>query len=126
MAKITKSYVSDTDLTIFYVEGELTFDEIWNQTHVFFTESPSKYALWDFTSGTSAKISSHEIKLLAGKSSSIVAKIEGGRCAIVAPKDIDYGLSRVFQAFSEFKNFLLEVKIFRDRETAQKWLMPDS
>ncbi len=124
MAKITKSYESDIDLTIFKVMGEITFDEAWEQTRNFcLSGKPSKLALWNFTSGTVAPISSQEMKDLANRTMTISTRIEGGKGAILAPKDIDYGMTRVFQAFSEVEGFPLEVQIFRDMNAAQKWLI---
>lgn len=122
MAKITKSYESDIDLTVFTVVGEITFDEVWDQTHTFLSGKPSKLALWDFTSGTVAPISSQEMDEIAKRGSTISARIGGGKGAILAPKDIDYGMGRVFQVFSEFENFPLEIEIFRDMNAAKKWL----
>ncbi len=123
MAKITKSYKSDVDQTIFTVIGETTFDEIWDQTRVFFVGKPSKFALWDFTSGTVANISSQEMEEIAKKGGEISAKIEGGKAAILAPKDLDYGITRIFQVFSELRKFPLEIEIFRDMDAAKKWLI---
>lgn len=123
MAKITKSYESDIDLTIFTIVGEITFDEVLDHTRTFLSGKPSKLALWDFTSGTIARISSQELKEIAKQGDVISARIEGGKGAILAPKDIDYGMSRIFQVFSEIEDFPLEVEIFRDLNAAKKWLI---
>jgi hypothetical protein len=124
MAKITKSYESDIDLTVFTVVGEITFDEVWDQTRIFYLSGkPSKLALWDFTSGTVEPISSQQMNDLAKRTMKISARIEGGKGAFLVPKDIDYGMTRVFQVFSEEEGFPLEVEIFRDMNAAQKWLM---
>ncbi len=126
MAKITKSYESDIDLTIFTVEGEITFDEAWEQTRIFYlNEKPSKLALWNFMLGTLAPISSQEMEVLVKRTETIATRKEGEKVAFVAPKDIDYGMARVFQALSEPKSSPLEIEIFRDMDTAQKWLMPN-
>jgi hypothetical protein len=123
MAKITKSYESDIDLTIFTVSGEATFNELLDQTLTFFGVKPSNLVLWDFTLGTVAHISNREVKELAKQSSMIAAGLKGGKGAIVAPRDIDYGMSRVFQAFSELDKFSFKIEIFRDMNAAKKWLM---
>ncbi len=125
MAKITKSYESDIDLTIFIVVGEATFDEVWDQTFTFFSGKPSKSVLWDFTSGTVKNISSQEIDQIAKRGGEVLAKIEGRKGAILAPKDVDYGLARIFQMFSKFEKFPFEIEIFRDMNDARKWLMSD-
>jgi hypothetical protein len=123
MAKITKSYESDIDLTIFTVVGETTFDEVWDQSRAFLSGKLSKLVLWDFTSGTAKNLSNQEIDLIAKRGRKISPMIEGGKGAILAPRDIDYGLARDFQALSKFENFPIEIEIFRDMNDAKKWLM---
>lgn len=125
MAKITKSYDSVLDLTVFKVEGEAIFDEIWEQTRTFLGGKPSKLTIWDFTMGTLAPISGQEMEGLAKRGSAISPKIEGGKAALVTPYDLDYGIVRAFQVFSEIESFPLEIEVFRDMNTAWKWLIPD-
>ncbi len=122
---ITKSYDSVADLTVFNVNGEVTFEDIWTQTCNFLCGSPSQLVLWDFTFGTVAPISNQEAESIAKRGSEMGATIEGGKAAILAPKSVDYGMSRVFQTFSEMKKIPLEIEVFRDMETARKWLIPD-
>lgn len=126
MAKTTKTYESDIDLTVFKIVGEMTFSEVSEQTRIFFENKPSKLALWDFTLGTVAHLSSQEMREIAKQGAAFSTRIEGARGAILAPKDIDYGMSRVFQVFSEQEIFPLEVKIFRDIDAARKWLIPNA
>ena len=122
MAKITKTYESDIDLTVFSVVGTATFEEIWEQTRTFLGGKPSKLVLWDFTSGTVGSISSNESSKIAELGLILSSKIIGGKAALLAPKDIDFGVSRMFQAFSEIKKFPLEVGVFRDLSAARNWL----
>jgi hypothetical protein len=122
VAKITKSYIPDVDLTIFTVSGETTFDDIWDQTRAFFGGKSSKLALWDFTSGTVAPISNLDDKEIARRVRVIRAGGKRGKGAILAPENIDYGTGRAFQVFSEFKDFPFEIKVFRDMAAAKKWL----
>ena len=63
------------------------------------------------------------MEAIANRGGAISDKIEGRKGALLAPKDVDYGMARVFQVFSETESFPLEVEVFRDLNTAQKWLM---
>ncbi len=123
MSKITKSFDPDIDLTIFTVVGEATFDELWDQTRVLFKGKLSKLVLWDFTAATAAGVSSQELKEIARRGGTILSRVAGGKGAILAPKDIDYGIGRIFQVFSEQEIFPLEVEIFRDKSAAINWLI---
>lgn len=122
MAKISKKYEPDIDLTVFSVVGAATFEEIWEQTRIFLNDKPTRLVLWDFTEGTVALISSEEAERIAALGSNIRPNIKGGKAAFLAPKDIDFGISRMFQVFSEIKNFTFEIEVFRDMSTAQEWL----
>ena len=124
MAIINKSYEADNDLTIFAVVGEISFDEIWVQTRILYEGVPAKLVLWDFTSGTVGSISSEEVRSIAHKGGQIFNKIEGGKGAIFVPKDLEYGMARVFKVFCEEGNFPVEIEVFRDEATARKWLIP--
>jgi hypothetical protein len=44
----------------------------------------------------------------------------GVRRAFVVDREVDYGLSRLFQAYSEVEGAVIEV--FRDWEEAEQWL----
>ena len=101
------------------------FEEIWEQTYSFFNGNPSKLVLWDFTDGTAKSVSSESLDQIVKRCEDIQNRIESGKGAIVAPKDIGFGLSRMFQAFSEYGNFPFQVGVFRDIETAKEWLISD-
>ena len=65
-------------------------------------------------------ISNEETKNLAfymGK----LAVCNKKKCAIVAPKDITFGLSRMFQIFCEMNDVGIELRVFRDTPAALKW-----
>ncbi len=109
MTKISKTYDPGNDLTIFEVMGEITFNDVSDQTHTFFSGKQSKLVLWDFTSGTVANISNQEVQTIAKIGMATSARIKGGKAAILTPKDVDYGISRVFQVFSEVEKFPFEI-----------------
>lgn len=126
MKKITKSYEANNDLTLFTVVGEISFDEIWAQTRILYEGVPEKLVLWNFSLGTVGRISSEEVKKIAQKGGQISRKIEGGKGAIFAPKDLEYGMARVFKVFCEENDFPVEVEVFRDEIVARKWLLLNS
>jgi len=48
------------------------------------------------------------------------ATVEWGACAILATSDIVFGISRVFEVFTE--GLFSRTRVFRDREEARRWL----
>lgn len=126
MAEITKSYEPNIALTIFTVVGEVTVKEVSDQTLTYLSDKPSELTLWDFTSGFLQDFSSQELKRLVLTGDVVLEKIENGKAAIVTSSDHDYGISRMFQAYSEMSDFPLEIDVFRDMTAARKWLTANS
>ena len=50
----------------------------------------------------------------------LAGKCEGFKTAVIAPKDINYGMSRMYQVLNEGK--LETVMVFREPNEAIKWL----
>jgi hypothetical protein len=48
------------------------------------------------------------------------AKVEWGACAIVARRDALFGMSRMFEVFTE--ELFARTRVFRERAAAQDWL----
>ena len=110
-------------LIIFTVVGGITYAEIFNHTHTYLTNKPSKLTLCDFTSGNLLDLSPQDMKKIISMGGFVLERIEHGKAAIVTSKVHDYGLSRMFQVFSEIDNFPLEIEVFRDMKSARKWLI---
>ncbi len=119
---------TDKDVTIHIASGDLTFDEIAKAITLFY-ENPKmpEKVIWDgrhaslknFTSSELEKIATYPLRFNTEKT-----KIKGGMRAIVAPRDLDYGLSRVIQMFTGIAGEELpyEIKVFRSMEEATKWI----
>jgi len=50
---------------------------------------------------------------------------KGGKSAVVASSDLQYGLSRILGALYEIKDFPTQLKIFRIMDEAFEWLDQD-
>jgi hypothetical protein len=49
-------------------------------------------------------------------------KLAGMRTAIVAPTDLLYGFSRMYQSLAELRKSPLTIEIFRNEKEAREWL----
>lgn len=81
-------------------------------------------AIWDYSEGTIESLSSGDLKKLAAEIRKWVAA-NGPidyRVAVFAPKDIDFGLSRVYEALSEIQGNKFEFSVFRDLGKAIQWV----
>jgi hypothetical protein len=48
----------------------------------------------------------------------------GGRCAVIAPKDVHFGMSQVGATHS--RNVGIDARVFRTKDEAREWLNVDS
>ena len=122
MAKIETIIDSQKDLSVFTVNGALIADEIIERVEEYYTRHPTKLVLWimgevDLTAITSAGI--ERIIQIAKKHT---GKRQEGKTAIVGAKDIDYGLARMYEAYTGLENLPYEYKIFKDVDEAKEWL----
>lgn len=80
------------------------------------------FCLHDFTHIESIKCSAEEIRTIAYQDKSQLASIvpAGFVVAVVTPRDHDYGLARMWQAYAEETRW--ETGIFRSRPDAEQWI----
>ena len=64
-----------------------------------------------------AGVGTREIHFLAGNRSEV--HVAGARRALVAPMDVGFGLSRMFQGMADTEG---DVRVFRDYDEALAWL----
>ncbi|MDY6951895.1 MAG: hypothetical protein SWE60_10300 [Thermodesulfobacteriota bacterium] len=78
------------------------------------------YQVGDFTDVTDVFISSSEIEELAIEDKEASAVNPNMLIALVGRKDLIYGLSRMWEAFTDDSPF--ETMVFRKMEDAQQWI----
>jgi hypothetical protein len=61
-----------------------------------------------------------QLKVVAGRVGQLLTKVEWGACAIVAQRDVLFGVSRMFEVFSQ--NSFSATKVFRALDEAEAWL----
>ena len=112
-------------ITIFSASGKLTFDEAMAEVKMFYIQ-PTPNVVWDLRSVSEVNLSSSEIWEIASfRPRHESSKRINGKTAIVTSQDLLFGLSRMFQSFSENEDVPFAVMIFRTMEEAQGWLDND-
>lgn len=61
-----------------------------------------------------------ELQAVVGRMAALESKVKWGACAIVATRDVLFGMSRMFQVLSEGR--FVTSRVFRDRQEAEAWL----
>ena len=117
------SHIDQTrDLTIVKVTGVLSFDEAMPVIKDFYDGNPTKNVLWDLNAVTEIQITTEEVEAIASFGPRYQGKRKSGKTALVARKDVYYGLSRMFEIQSNIKGAPYQTTVFRNLEEAYQWL----
>ena len=119
---IEKIHDPERQLTVFNCSGELSRTELSNAIVSFITEAPTQNELWDFTNARFPTVSKEDLRASAFLGRKYGFKKRGGKNAIVAPENLEYGLSRMFKMMAEIVEVPFEVRVFRSLDEAMQWL----
>ena len=122
MATIETSYDNKNDLAMHKIEGVFTFKEAIGKIEAIYSDNITKNTLWDFTKADISKITTSDYQEIAKAAGKYAHLRKGGRTAFVLPKDISYGLGRMFETFAEIENIPYEIRSFRGINDAREWL----
>ena len=122
MATIETIVDSQADLSVFTVNGELAADEIIERVEEYYTRHPTKLVLWIMGDVDLSAITKEGIERIIQIAKKNTGKRKEGKTAIVGSKDIEYGLARMYEAYTGFENLPYEYKTFKDVDEAKEWL----
>jgi len=120
---ITKQFDSTKILTTFKCDGDLSFREIVGSMKDFYggiDNPPTKKLIWNLRNATIWSLTMEELKAIAQLSVENEGLMKGGKTAVVAPKDIDFGLARIYQAHTVGSE--RELMVFRTLDEAKEWM----
>ncbi len=117
---------SARNLTRLVVVGEVTAAEM-KQIIEQFWELPevTLNVLWDYSEASMERLTNVDVRNLVPVGKRYGHRLEerrGGKTAIVAPRDLEYGMMRVSEVLSEASEYSFEVRVFRGMEEAEVWL----
>lgn len=122
---ISHSTDEGRDLAVFYVKGELSFEEQMATLRRFYDGTPTRNVIWDFRQMTGHRISSDELREIVSFIKWHGQNRLAGKTALVSATDLDYGLARMSQAYAEQENVPWQIMGFRTMEDALRWIDPD-
>jgi len=122
MGVITRSFEQESDLTVFTVVGEVNAEQVLAEILAFLKEQPTQLVLWDITAGSLAGIPNVDLRRIVERAKKYTRRRKGGHTAIVCSTVVDYGLSRMFQTFTELLQVPFEISVSRDIKSAREWL----
>ncbi len=122
MGTISAIFETDKDLTLVTVSGAITADDLKDWGVKYYEGQITSHILWDVTKADLSAIQGDQLKEIAAIVSRISEVRRGGKTAFVYDQPLEYGIGRMFQAYSEMENMPFEVQTFRRVEEARQWL----
>jgi hypothetical protein len=116
-------YTEDRMGVILHHEGVVTSEELYDAVTQVYKDNrypELKYWLGDRTNCTQYLPDEDCLHKIAEINKKESLRNQGMLLALVSPKGLEFGMSRMFQAYSEEDSF--EVEVFRDRPSAEKWI----
>lgn len=118
---ITTTYNKQGGFSIIKCLGRLNEKEIKDTVQSFY-KSPTKNLIWDLSEASVEDITPGYVGLIQGLVRRLGVSRKGGKTAFVAPRDLEYGMARMFQILSDKKAFPFNIGVFRSHDEAKKWL----
>ncbi len=100
---ITRSVDQEKQLTIFKVVGKPSFEKLREVIKPFYEKHPTKNLLWDFRNASFETLSSKNLESFADYVKQHGEVRAGGKTAFVVSKDLEYGIFRMTETFSEIR-----------------------
>lgn len=105
------------------LQGELAWHDLaaaFDQVLDHADFAPGMNTLWDLRSARMHALSAADVRRIVAHAGRRRERRGRGRVAIVAERDIDYGMSRMFELFAA-EQLPTPVMVFRDVEDAKRW-----
>lgn len=110
------------DLTIHEVTGYAIEVEMYDALEKFYQQEPTTMLLWDMSKSDVSHVTPDILQKFIKRSAELGVSRQGGRTAIIAPEDLQYGLARMSMAFSEIESAPFSLCAFRTPKEALQWL----
>jgi hypothetical protein len=115
----------DSDLTAFTIVGELTAGDARDAIQKFYEGHVTLNVLWDMSQSDVSKLSAADVHSIVHAPRKCPEMRKGGKTAIVAPTDIAFGLTRMYEFMTETLNYSFKTQAFRTSQEAYRWLRED-
>jgi hypothetical protein len=120
---ITSKMFPHEKLTVFTGEGEISYSETWetmSRDYKSIHPGTTKNILWDLRNASVASITASQVTKLADLSDNYSKQRGGGKTAIVASHDLNFGVAKEYEG--QTMSLSREFVVFRDIDKAYKWI----
>lgn len=110
------------DLTTFTAVGKLQVTDFRDWLTHYYAGEVTRTILWDLTAADLSAFRNSHIKEVAQAIARISQERRGGKTAFVYQPTFEYGIGRMFQAYSQMEDLPFEVQAFKNLVEAKAWL----
>lgn len=110
------------NLTVHDVKGPVSEADMDDALEKFYMQDPTTLLLWDMSQAEVSHVTPERLQKFIKKSAELEVHRQGGRTAIVASEDLQFGLARMSEIFAEIESVPYSFNAFRSREEALQWL----
>ncbi|MBT3176334.1 MAG: hypothetical protein HOG03_07365 [Desulfobacula sp.] len=125
---IKLEYLRDLNILIATVEGSTTiemFKQTINELISSIEYPPDVSTIWDLRKLDFDSIDSNFVKRVIAIRKDIDNKRGNVKIAYVVNSDLSFGITRMYEIFSEIEGLAQSIQIFRNLDDAKKWLLKD-
>jgi len=109
-------------LTVHIFSGVVRAQDLMDAVKKLYESELTPHHLWDLTAADLSSLQGMDLDDLAKLAKQSAPDRKGGRTAIVSSSDLGFGLGRVYQAYAEYSQQRVEIKIFHARDEAEAWI----
>ena len=122
--EISTQFNAEENQRIHKVEGTIDVDQIKEMLSALYNSpdyDPNMNALWDLRAADFTSVTTEQITSLTGMVEKYWGKGGQGKAALIVSRDLDYGLSRMYEMLLSGSS-PDKVMVFRDYDEAENWL----
>ena len=122
--EMSTQFNEEENLRIHKVEGPIDVDQLKEMLSALYESpgyDPDMNALWDLRTADFTSVKNEQIASLTGMVEKYWAKEGQGKAALIVTRDLDFGLSRMYEMLLSGSS-PDKVMVFRDYDEAEKWL----
>lgn len=112
-------------VTVKSVTGSPSLRQVLAAVESIYSDTVTSDVVWDFSEGSSARLSAEDLQRIVLLVKRRAAARKGGRTAMIAPGDLEYGMGRMLEVFRDLAQIEFEFRVFRSAADASRWLEID-
>ena len=126
MTSVTLELDPVSKITTATGRGRVMGSELLAALQGFYDNAPTLLALCDVSDADLSALSTDELVRIVQFTERRAAVRRGGRTAIAAPGNLEYGMARMYEILADAYAHPVAIRAFRTREEALQWLREGS